>query len=252
MNVFTIIDDMTTEELKEIAKAVEQELAKRTQTVEELPTSDNLADFVTLPVLGRDGSTKTLKAELLKGAKGDTGQRGPRGETGAAGPQGVQGPRGLQGIQGDTGERGPKGDTGQRGADGRLHVVDHGTGETTLALTPNVMHVWGEVTSLDLTLAPNTEQDVLAEYCFQFTSPAGTATTLTLPNTVKWVSGFRLVVNCQLAMKLLDMVGHYAYKAYNVTQAHLHEVQQLESVKEVEKYDYRKGYPEKLDLKTTL
>lgn len=67
-----------------------------------------------------------------------------------------------------------------------------------------------------------------------------------------WLNGFRLVVNCQLAMKLLDMVGHYAYKAYNVTQAHLHEVQQLESVKEVEKYDYRKGYPEKLDLKTTL
>ena len=185
---------MTTEELKEIAKAVEQELAKRTQTVEELPTSDNLADFVTLPVLGRDGSMKTLKAELLKGEKGDTGQTGPRGETGAAGPQGVQGPRGLQGIQGDTGERGPKGDTGQRGADGRLHVVDHGTGETTLALTPNVMHVWGEVTSLDLTLAPNTEQDVLAEYCFQFTSPAGTATTLTLPNTVKWVSGVIPVV----------------------------------------------------------
>ena len=194
MNVFIIIDDMTTEELKEIARAVEQELAKRTQTVEELPTSDNLADFVTLPVLGRDGSMKTLKAELLKGEKGDTGQTGPRGETGAAGPQGVQGPRGLQGIQGDTGERGPKGDTGQRGADGRLHVVDHGTGETTLALTPNVMHVWGEVTSLDLTLAPNTEQDVLAEYCFQFTSPAGTATTLTLPNTVKWVSGVIPVV----------------------------------------------------------
>lgn len=194
MNVFTIIDDMTTEELKEIARVVEQELAKRTQAVEELPTSDNLADFVTLPVLGRDGSMKTLKAELLKGEKGDTGQTGPRGETGAAGPQGVQGPRGLQGIQGDTGERGPKGDTGQRGADGRLHVVDHGTGETTLALTPNVMHVWGEVTSLDLTLAPNTEQDVLAEYCFQFTSPAGTATTLTLPNTVKWVSGVIPVV----------------------------------------------------------
>ena len=66
-----------------------------------------------------------------------------------------------------------------------------------------------------------------------------------------WLNGFRLVVNCRLAMKLLDMVGHYAYDAYNVTQMHLHEVQQLESVKEVEKYDYKTGYPEKLDLKTT-
>ena len=141
MNVFIIIDDMTTEELKEIAKAVEQELAKRTQTVEELPTSDNLADFVTLPVLGRDGSMKTLKAELLKGA------------------------------------------------DGRLHMVNHGTSDTTFALTPNVMHVWGEVSGLNLTIAPNTEQDVLAEYCFQFTSPAGTATVLTVTG-VKWYGGF--------------------------------------------------------------
>ena len=158
MNVFIIIRDMTQEELKEIAKAVEQELAKRTQTVEELPTSDNLADFVTLPVLGRDGSMKTLKAELLKGAKGDTGQTGPRGETGNPGP---------------------------KGADGRLHMVNHGTSDTTFALTPNVMHVWGEVASLNLTLAPNTEPDVLAVYCFQFTSPAGTATVLTVKG-VKW------------------------------------------------------------------
>lgn len=189
MNVFIIIDDMTTEELKEIAKVVEQELAKRTQTVEELPTSDNLADLVTLPVLGRDGSMKTLKAELLKGAKGDTGQAGPRGETGAAGPQGVQGPRGLQGIQGAAGERGPKGDAGERGADGRLHVVNHGTSETTLALTPNMMHVWGEVVSLNLTLAPDTEQDVLTVYSFQFTSPAGTATALAVKG-VKWYDDF--------------------------------------------------------------
>ena len=66
-----------------------------------------------------------------------------------------------------------------------------------------------------------------------------------------WLNGFRLVVNCQLAMKLLDMLGRYAYKAYNVTQMHLHAVKQLKSVKEVEKYDYKTGYPEKLDLKTT-
>ena len=66
-----------------------------------------------------------------------------------------------------------------------------------------------------------------------------------------WLNGFRLVVNCQLAMKLLAMLGRYAYKAYNVTQMHLHAVKQLKSVKEVEKYDYKTGYPEKLDLKTT-
>ena len=66
-----------------------------------------------------------------------------------------------------------------------------------------------------------------------------------------WLNGFKLVVNCQLALKLLDTVGHYAYQAYNVTQAHIFAVKQLTSVEEVEKYDYTTNYPQKLDLKTT-
>ena len=65
-----------------------------------------------------------------------------------------------------------------------------------------------------------------------------------------WLNGFKLVVNSQLALKLLDAVGHYAYSAYNVTQSHIFAVKNLTSINEVEKYDYTKGYPEKLDLKT--
>lgn len=66
-----------------------------------------------------------------------------------------------------------------------------------------------------------------------------------------WLHGFHLRVNCQLAMKLLDMVGSYAYEAYNVTQQHLYAVQQLKMAEDVRKYDHTQGYPEKLDLKTT-
>ena len=66
-----------------------------------------------------------------------------------------------------------------------------------------------------------------------------------------WLNGFKLVVNSQLALKLLDAVGHYAYQAYNVTQAHIFNVKQLTSVEEVEKYDYTTNYPPKLNLKTT-
>ncbi len=66
-----------------------------------------------------------------------------------------------------------------------------------------------------------------------------------------WLNGFKLVVNCQLALKLLDAVGHYAYQAYNVTQAHIFAVKQLTSVEEVEKYDHTANYPQKLNLKTT-
>lgn len=65
-----------------------------------------------------------------------------------------------------------------------------------------------------------------------------------------WLNGFKLVVNSQLALKLLDAVGHYAYTAYNVTQAHIFTVKQLTSVEEVEKYDHTANYPQKLNLKT--
>jgi len=66
-----------------------------------------------------------------------------------------------------------------------------------------------------------------------------------------WLNGLKLVVNSQLALKLLDAVGHYAYQAYNVTQAHIFAVKQLTSVEEVEKYDHTTNYPPKLSLKTT-
>lgn len=65
-----------------------------------------------------------------------------------------------------------------------------------------------------------------------------------------WLNGFKMVVNCQLAIKLLDVVGHYAYQAYNVTQAHIFAVKQLTMVEEVEKYDHTANYPQKLNLKT--
>lgn len=158
---------MTNEEKEEVRRIFREELAKLTQPVEELPTSDNLADFTTLPVLSRDGSMKTLRAELLKGEKGDNGERGAKGETGK------------------TGETGAK---GKDGKDGRIALVNHGTNDTTFALTPNVMHVWGEVERLNLSLAPNTEPTILSEYCFQFSTPANKATEFQL-HGVEWYDG---------------------------------------------------------------
>jgi len=65
-------------------------------------------------------------------------------------------------------------------------VTDHGTADTTFELTPNVLHKWGEVASLTLTLGAETP-GVVNEYMFEFTSGA-TATQLQLPETVKWVT----------------------------------------------------------------
>ena len=152
----------------------------------------------------QDGTeNRKAKASLLKGQKGDKGDKGDTGDAGPAGPageQGPQGPAGPQGATGDTGPQGPqgeKGDTGaqgpqgpagedgQDGASGIPSVVDHGTNDTTFALTPNVFHRWGEVATLNLTLGAETA-GVLNEYMAQFTSGT-TATVLTLPDTVTYI-----------------------------------------------------------------
>lgn len=74
---------------------------------------------------------------------------------------------------------------------GAYDEVNHGTNDTTFALTPNTFHVWDEVTSLDLSFADE-QAGVANEYLFQFTSGA-TATTLTLPD-VKWANDNELLI----------------------------------------------------------
>ena len=65
----------------------------------------------------------------------------------------------------------------------KIPVVNHGTSDTTFTLTPNVYHIWGTVTSLTLTLG--TATGYYDEYMFEFESGT-TATTLSLPSTIKW------------------------------------------------------------------
>ena len=73
---------------------------------------------------------------------------------------------------------------------GAYPEINHGTSDTTLTLTltltPNTFHIWGEVTALDLSFGEETG-GVASEFLFQFTSGA-TATTLTLPDTIKWAN----------------------------------------------------------------
>ena len=75
---------------------------------------------------------------------------------------------------------------GGGGLGGAYGEVNHGTSDTTFTLTPNKLHIWDEVSSLTLTLGDETA-GVANEYLFQFTSGA-TATSLTLPNDIKWAN----------------------------------------------------------------
>ena len=105
-----------------------------------------------------------------------------KGERGERGQQGVQGQKGEQGQKGDRGLKGDKGDIGW------LALVNHGTSDTTFTLTPNAMHVWGEVAQLSLTLGTSMP-NVVNEYAFEFQSPA-TPTNLSLPATLKWYNNY--------------------------------------------------------------
>lgn len=104
------------------------------------------------------------------------------------GERGIQGIQGIQGQKGDTGAKGDRGLKGDKGDIGWLVLVNHGTSDTTFTLTPNAMHVWGEVAQLTLTLGtpiPN----VVNEYAFEFQSPA-TPTNLSLPATLNWYKNY--------------------------------------------------------------
>ena len=76
--------------------------------------------------------------------------------------------------------------TAWNGKADKVAIVNHGTSDTTFTLTPNIFHVWGTVASLTLTLA-TASTTTMDEFMFQFTSGT-TATTLSLPSTVKWVA----------------------------------------------------------------
>lgn len=79
---------------------------------------------------------------------------------------------------------------GSGGGSAAYPIVNHGTNDTTFTLTPNTFHVWGEVSSLDLSFgAP--QAGVANEYLFQFTSGSG-GTTLALPGDIKWANDWRV------------------------------------------------------------
>lgn len=91
-------------------------------------------------------------------------------------------------------------------------LVSHGTADTTLELTPNVMHVWGEVTALTLTLGAEVEGRA-NEFLFQFASGA-TATTLTLPSDLVWANGEALTPEANKTYQVSIVNGFAVYSAF--------------------------------------
>lgn len=88
----------------------------------------------------------------------------------------------------------------------KVSVVDHGTGDTTFTLTPNILHRWGTVSSLTLTLASPVDTTVANYYMFEFTS-GPTATTLSLPDTIAWANGVSIEANKKYQVSILNNCG---------------------------------------------
>ena len=63
--------------------------------------------------------------------------------------------------------------------------------DTTLAINPNVLNVWGTVSSLAISFNAGASGAV-NEYMIQFTCPSKAGTTLVLPSSVKWMNGDEL------------------------------------------------------------
>lgn len=68
------------------------------------------------------------------------------------------------------------------------------------------------------------------------------------PNVTFMVGDKEMQLPVEQARRVLDLVQRYADACFLVTERHKIAVKSLQTVEEVESYDYTKGYPEKLAL----
>lgn len=66
--------------------------------------------------------------------------------------------------------------------------------------------------------------------------------------TSLWLGSYQLEVDCDKAIQLLSALEMYALECFNVTAAHKKAVSELDNIEAVLTYDYKSGYPEKLEM----
>lgn len=58
--------------------------------------------------------------------------------------------------------------------------------------------------------------------------------------------GISIPINCELLLTMLSQLEVYAIDCYNKTTDHIYAVKNLTTVEDIENYNYREDYPEKL------
>ena len=70
-----------------------------------------------------------------------------------------------------------------------------------------------------------------------------------MENTTLWLDGMQFPFQIVVAEQILGAIEVYASKCYDNTQKHLFQVQNLNSVDELVRFDITEGFPEKLSFK---
>lgn len=157
------------------------------------PTGPTGKDGIT-PKIGENGNWYLGETDTGKPSRGEQGPKGERGPQGEQGPQGGQGETGEQGPPGQTGPTGPTGATpniqigtvqtlepGQqatasmtgtpenpllnlgipkgKNGDSETTVQQMENTNTTVTLQPNILYLFPEMTTLDVTI-PETDQEI--------------------------------------------------------------------------------------------
>lgn len=64
--------------------------------------------------------------------------------------------------------------------------------------------------------------------------------------SVLWKNGIIFPLVIEEALVMLDAIEMYAIATYDTTQQHLANVRSLQTIEEINNYDFRSGYPDKL------
>lgn len=66
--------------------------------------------------------------------------------------------------------------------------------------------------------------------------------------TTLWLGDIKYVLDCDRAIELLSKIEMYALECYNRTAAHRQALEELTDIADVLQYDYKSGYPKKLEI----
>ena len=70
-------------------------------------------------------------------------------------------------------------------------------------------------------------------------------------DTTLWLIGLKITLNCDIVIGMLSQLEEYALKCFDTTEEHKANIKNLTSVEEIDAYDCKINYPEKLNFKTS-